>query len=55
MKRNAVKRSLQSKRYRPSSMLIHRQNSYAPDGKQRTGRREGQNREPVNKVTEETQ
>jgi hypothetical protein len=31
-------------------MLIHRKNSYAPRGKQRTGRREGQRREPVNKV-----
>jgi hypothetical protein len=33
-------------------MLIHRQNSYAPCGKQRTGRREAQSREPVNKVKE---
>jgi hypothetical protein len=31
-------------------MLILRQNSYAPRGKQRTGRREAQSREPVNKV-----
>jgi hypothetical protein len=31
-------------------MLIHGQNSYAPHGKKRTGRREGQSREPVNKV-----
>jgi hypothetical protein len=31
-------------------MLIHWQNSYAPRGKQRTGRREAQSREPVNKV-----
>jgi hypothetical protein len=31
-------------------MLIHRQNSYAPRGKQRTGHREAQNREPVKKV-----
>jgi hypothetical protein len=28
-------------------MLIHRQNSYAPRGKQRTGRREAQARELV--------
>jgi hypothetical protein len=27
-------------------MLIHRQNSYAPRVKQRTGRREAQSREP---------
>jgi hypothetical protein len=31
-------------------MLIRRQNSYAPRGKQRTGRREAQSGEPVNKV-----
>jgi hypothetical protein len=31
-------------------MLIHRQNSYAPRGKQLTGRREAQSREPVNRV-----
>jgi hypothetical protein len=31
-------------------MLIHPQNSYAPRGKQRTGRGEAQNHEPVNKV-----
>jgi hypothetical protein len=31
-------------------MLIHLQNSYALRGKQRTGRREAQSREPVNKV-----
>jgi hypothetical protein len=31
-------------------MLIHRQNLYAPRGKRRTGRREAQNHEPVNKV-----
>jgi hypothetical protein len=42
--------SLHSKRYRPSKMLIHRQNSYAPSGKQRTGRREAQSREPANKL-----
>jgi hypothetical protein len=36
---------LHSKRYRPSGMLIHRQNSYAPRRKGRTGRLE-----PVNKV-----
>jgi hypothetical protein len=37
--------SFNSKRYRPSGMLIHRKNSYAPSGKRGTGRRE-----PVNKV-----
>jgi hypothetical protein len=37
--------SIHSKRYRPSGMLINRQNSYAPRGKRRTGRRE-----PLNKV-----
>jgi hypothetical protein len=31
-------------------MLIHRQNSYAPRGKQHTGHREAQSREPFNKV-----
>jgi hypothetical protein len=31
-------------------MLIHRQNSYAHRGKQRTGHRERQSRDPVNKV-----
>jgi hypothetical protein len=31
-------------------MQIHRQNSYAPRGKQRTVRREVQCREPVNKA-----
>jgi hypothetical protein len=34
-------------------MLIHRQNSYAPRGKQRTGRREAQSREPANEVKKE--
>jgi hypothetical protein len=42
--------SLHSKCYRPSGILIHRQNSYALRGKQHTGRREAQNSEPVNKV-----
>jgi hypothetical protein len=42
--------ALQFKRYLPSGMLIHRQNSYEPLGNQRTGRREAQSREPVNKV-----
>jgi hypothetical protein len=32
--------SLHSKRYQPSGMLIHRQNSHAPRGKQLTGSRE---------------
>jgi hypothetical protein len=41
--------SLHSKRYGPSGMLIHRQISYTPCGKQRTGRREAQCREPVKK------
>jgi hypothetical protein len=31
-------------------MLIYLQNSYAPRGKQRTGRRGAQSREQVNKV-----
>jgi hypothetical protein len=31
-------------------MLIHPQNSYVPRGKQRTGRREVQSREPVSEV-----
>jgi hypothetical protein len=42
--------SLHSKCYRPPGMLIHRQNSYAPPSKWRTGRREAQSREPVNTV-----
>jgi hypothetical protein len=44
--------SLHSKSYLLSGMLINRQNSYAPRGKQRTGLREAQNREPVNKLKE---
>jgi hypothetical protein len=39
-----------SKHCRPSGMLIHGQNSYAPSGKQRTGRHEAQSHESVNKV-----
>jgi hypothetical protein len=35
-----------SERYRPSGMLIHRQNSYAHHSKQRTGHREAQSRGP---------
>jgi hypothetical protein len=35
-------------------MLILRQNSYVPRGKQRTGRREAQSREPVSKVKKKT-
>jgi hypothetical protein len=31
-------------------MLIHRQNSHAPRGKQHTNSRKAQSREPVNKV-----
>jgi hypothetical protein len=46
--------SLHSKRYRPSGMLIHRQNLYVPRSKRRTRRREAQSREPVNKVKKET-
>jgi hypothetical protein len=42
--------SLHSERYRRSGLLIHLQNSYAPRSKQRTGRREAQRRQPVNKV-----
>jgi hypothetical protein len=38
--------SLHSKRYRPSSILIHRQNLRAPFRKQRTGRREAQSHVP---------
>jgi hypothetical protein len=41
---------LNSKRYRPSGMLIHRQNSYAYRSRRCTGRREAQSREPVNRV-----
>jgi hypothetical protein len=42
--------ALNSKRYRPSGILSHRQNSYASRSKRRTGRREAQSRELVNKV-----
>jgi hypothetical protein len=35
-------------------MLIKRQNSHAPRCKQRTGRRETQSREPVNRVKKRT-
>jgi hypothetical protein len=41
--------SFHSKRYLPWGMLIHRQNSYTPCDKQRTGLREGLSREPANK------
>jgi hypothetical protein len=34
--------SFHSKCYRPAGMLIHRQNSYAPRGKKRTGGRGAQ-------------
>jgi hypothetical protein len=56
VKHNAVKRStelitsLHSKSYRPSGILIHRQNSYALRSRRRTGRHEAQSRESVNKV-----
>jgi hypothetical protein len=55
VKHNTVKRSvkliayLDSKRHRPSGMLIPLQNPYAPRSKQHTGRREAQSHEPVNK------
>jgi hypothetical protein len=55
VKHNAVKRptkfitSINCKSYRPSGMLIHRQNSYAPRSRLCAGPRESQNREPVNK------
>jgi hypothetical protein len=39
---------LHSKRYRPSSMLSHRQNSRALRGRRCTGRGEAQSRELVN-------
>jgi hypothetical protein len=39
-----VRTSLHSERYRPSGMLTHRQNSYMPRSKRRTGRREAQSR-----------
>jgi hypothetical protein len=42
--------SLHCKRYRPSGMLIHRQNSYAPCSWRYTGRREAQSRERINKI-----
>jgi hypothetical protein len=42
--------SLQSIRYLPPGMVIHRQNSYSPRGKQSTGGCEAQSRETVNKV-----
>jgi hypothetical protein len=41
-----------SKRYWPSGILIHRQNSYAPRSKRRTGRREAQSCELVKKVND---
>jgi hypothetical protein len=42
--------SLHSKHYR----LIHRQNSYAPGGKQRTARREAQSRKLVKLLKKKT-
>jgi hypothetical protein len=54
MKRNAIKlsteliASLNSKYYRPSGMLIHRQNSYSTRSRRCIGYREAQSREPVN-------
>jgi hypothetical protein len=39
------------KRYRPSGMLIHgKENSFAHRSKQRSGCREAQSREPLNKI-----
>jgi hypothetical protein len=38
-----------SKFYRPSDILIHRQNSYTLRSRRCTGRREAQSRVPVNK------
>jgi hypothetical protein len=46
---NKLNTSFHSKRYRSSGILIHWQNSYAPCGKERTGRSEAQSRELVNK------
>jgi hypothetical protein len=40
---------LHSKRYWPTGILIHRQNSYVPHSRRCTGRREEQSYEPVNK------
>jgi hypothetical protein len=48
------KSSLHSKCYRPSGILIHRQNSYPARGRRRNGRREAQRREAANKVKEYT-
>jgi hypothetical protein len=42
--------SLHSKRYQPSAILIHQQNSYVPRGKQCPGRHEAHSREAVTKV-----
>jgi hypothetical protein len=42
--------SLRSKRHQPLGMLIHRQNSHVPRGKQHTNSHEAQSREPVNKA-----
>jgi hypothetical protein len=42
--------SFHSKRYQPSGILIHRQNSYAPRDKQCTGRREAVNKVKKNSV-----
>jgi hypothetical protein len=39
---------LHSARYRPTDILIHRQDSYAPRRRRCTGRREAQSREPAN-------
>jgi hypothetical protein len=41
---------LNSKRYRPSSILIHRQNLYAPRSRRCNGRHEVQSRKAVNRV-----
>jgi hypothetical protein len=56
VKHNVVKEStkiitpLNSKCYRPSGILIHRQNSYTPSSRRCIGRRGVQRREQVNKI-----
>jgi hypothetical protein len=53
MKHNAIKSStklityLNSRHYRPSGMLIHRQNSHLTHSRRCAGDREAQSREPV--------
>jgi hypothetical protein len=45
-----VNNFLPFKRYWPSGILVHRQNSFAPLSRRRTGRREAQSHDPVNEV-----